>query len=113
MSDPQRDQFRAHWIKHVSAGECPHSGVGIASCKAGLCDCFDVRLDDPGNDDETLGKFFDEAFPPLPLHRTEAGYPNCSTCDTTKADNCFNGQCRCGPRPACVAGKSCVSGTCQ
>ena len=23
----------------------------------------------------------DRALRPLPLHRTEAGYPNCSTCD--------------------------------
>ncbi len=35
-----------------------------------------------------------------------------ATCNTSKADNCSGGTCRCGAAPACTGGLNCTSGVC-
>lgn len=45
MNDPQRDAQRADHFEHLynaaSEGNCGHSGMPLAVCKASICDCFD------------------------------------------------------------------------
>lgn len=54
---------------------CEYADQGQTRCS--MCDCFIEQYPESPRD------LHPEAFvvAPLPIHRTEAGYPSCSTCD--------------------------------
>lgn len=49
--------------------------------------CNQLVLDEDGAG-TTCSRPKNEHMQPLPLHRTEAGYPNCSTCDSGGCPDC-------------------------
>ena len=59
---------RFGYVEYDATQYChEHSGFRDLHCQTRLCD---------------------RAAPPLPLHRTEAGYPICSTCDGGGCPDC-------------------------
>jgi|GEM_PF-1755085 len=77
--------------QRCQGGACVCDGL---SCPNGCCDGLTCRTND--------------------LAACRSGGLACtgSACNPIRADNCFNGQCRCGSNPACDNGQRCVSGNC-
>lgn len=90
------------------AGFCPNCANGC--CMAGLCTTSTFNTCGSGGVPCMMcdPRFSNSCAP--------AGYCACGqgpACDTHTADQCVNGQCKCGNSGPCGAGQECVSGKCQ
>lgn len=90
------------------AGFCPNCDTGC--CMGGLCTTSTFNTCGSG------GGACMMCDPRLSNSCNAAGSCACgqtAACDTRFADQCVNGQCKCGTSTQCGAGQECVSGKCQ
>lgn len=92
-----------------ASGQCV-CGTGTTPCEAGqkcaqgVCVCDSTSC---SGCCDTSGKCL-----PNTLGACASGGAACRVCDSTQADTCTGGECRCGQSPGCATGQRCLAGVC-
>lgn|SRR5215831_2265811 len=95
---------------NCSNGQC-RCGLGAACsqgqyCEGGACKCGHGHSCQSGCCDGDICRINE-----FSACGTAGG--SCTSCSPASADNCANGQCRCGSASACSVGQHCVGGSCR